>query len=316
MDYGYTGQWTDEVTGFTHNHHRWYDPKIGKWLSDDPLGFAAGDANVQRYFGNQPTAFTDPSGLIAQGVDAIQELEQDASQGTEKQTKKGTQEKNDQASDDPIIIVISGFKPFKGRTANASEDIAKRIVAELKQPNVELKIIDVEWDKPATVVGSTVKDRQIELWIGIGESSKPRTIITYETKATNKRDITETDERNRKPGDPVVDTTNNSGEKSERTRALEAPKDFVKTIKKPFDKEPKGTVKRSSDAGQFICDALCWEAGIDNKPSINNFAFIHIPAGLGLNDPNNDEKRDDLLVTGIVNYINEKYPVPKKKTGK
>ncbi len=32
-------------------------------LSNDPIGFAAGDANLYRYTGNQPTTRTDPSGL-------------------------------------------------------------------------------------------------------------------------------------------------------------------------------------------------------------------------------------------------------------
>jgi RHS repeat-associated protein len=32
-------------------------------FSNDPIGFAAGDANLYRYVGNQPTTLTDPSGL-------------------------------------------------------------------------------------------------------------------------------------------------------------------------------------------------------------------------------------------------------------
>jgi hypothetical protein len=40
-----------------------YDPKIGRWLSQDPVGYAAGDANLYRYVNNGPTNHTDPSGL-------------------------------------------------------------------------------------------------------------------------------------------------------------------------------------------------------------------------------------------------------------
>lgn len=40
-----------------------YDPSIGRWLSEDPLGFEAGDSNLYRYVGNGPTNATDPSGL-------------------------------------------------------------------------------------------------------------------------------------------------------------------------------------------------------------------------------------------------------------
>ncbi len=45
------------------NQSRWYDPTVGKWLSEDPSGFAGGDANLYRYVGNTPTVGTDPSGL-------------------------------------------------------------------------------------------------------------------------------------------------------------------------------------------------------------------------------------------------------------
>jgi len=40
-----------------------FDPSIGKWISEDPEGFAAGDANLYRYVGNAPTDGVDPSGL-------------------------------------------------------------------------------------------------------------------------------------------------------------------------------------------------------------------------------------------------------------
>jgi hypothetical protein len=41
-----------------------YDPTIGRWLSEDPIGFEAGDANLYRYVGNGPANATDPSGLV------------------------------------------------------------------------------------------------------------------------------------------------------------------------------------------------------------------------------------------------------------
>lgn len=41
-----------------------YDPTIGRWIQEDPIGFAAGDANLLRYVGNNPTNFTDPKKCI------------------------------------------------------------------------------------------------------------------------------------------------------------------------------------------------------------------------------------------------------------
>jgi len=40
-----------------------YDPRTGRFLQEDPIGFESGDANPYRYVLNQPTTDTDPSGL-------------------------------------------------------------------------------------------------------------------------------------------------------------------------------------------------------------------------------------------------------------
>lgn len=63
LKFAYTGRPLDETTGLQNNLHRWYDASVGRWLSEDPLGFAAGDANLYRYVGNAPTIWVDPSGL-------------------------------------------------------------------------------------------------------------------------------------------------------------------------------------------------------------------------------------------------------------
>ena len=40
-----------------------YDPAVGRWLTQDPDGFDAGDPNHYRYVRNSPTNANDPSGL-------------------------------------------------------------------------------------------------------------------------------------------------------------------------------------------------------------------------------------------------------------
>ena len=40
-----------------------YDPSVGRWLEEDPIGFDGGDADLYRYVGNNPTNAVDPSGL-------------------------------------------------------------------------------------------------------------------------------------------------------------------------------------------------------------------------------------------------------------
>ena len=59
----YTGQMLDAATGLYYHKARWYDSCAGDFLGEGPLGFAAGDANMARYVGNNPVNFTDPSGM-------------------------------------------------------------------------------------------------------------------------------------------------------------------------------------------------------------------------------------------------------------
>ena len=62
----YTGRQWDGSAGLQYSRARWYDPKVGKFISEDPAGFAAGDINLSRYALNRATSHTDPSGLIPQ----------------------------------------------------------------------------------------------------------------------------------------------------------------------------------------------------------------------------------------------------------
>lgn len=45
--------------------NRVYSPSLGRWFSNDPLGFEAGDQNWYRAIGNNPGNGNDPSGLDA-----------------------------------------------------------------------------------------------------------------------------------------------------------------------------------------------------------------------------------------------------------
>ena len=61
--FGFTGRYFDEATGLQYNWHRWYDPKTGGWIGEDPIGFVGEDTNLSRYVGNSTTIWADPSGL-------------------------------------------------------------------------------------------------------------------------------------------------------------------------------------------------------------------------------------------------------------
>jgi RHS repeat-associated protein len=63
--FGYTGRPFDKASGEQYNGARWYEAVTGRWLSEDPSGFAGGDANLNRYCGNNPMNYRDPSGLAS-----------------------------------------------------------------------------------------------------------------------------------------------------------------------------------------------------------------------------------------------------------
>ncbi|MEK6324767.1 MAG: peptidoglycan DD-metalloendopeptidase family protein [Acidobacteriota bacterium] len=60
--YAFTGRERDSATGLLYYRARWYDPREGRFLTEDPIPFRSGDA-AYAYVGNQPTAYTDPFGL-------------------------------------------------------------------------------------------------------------------------------------------------------------------------------------------------------------------------------------------------------------
>jgi RHS repeat-associated protein len=60
--YAYTGREWDAEAGLYYYRARYYDPKNGRFLSEDPIGFAGGE-NFYVYVDNNPVLFTDPFGL-------------------------------------------------------------------------------------------------------------------------------------------------------------------------------------------------------------------------------------------------------------
>jgi RHS repeat-associated protein len=49
--------------GFYYMRARYYDPSVGRFISEDPIGFDGGDVNLMAYVQNNPVSFADPSGL-------------------------------------------------------------------------------------------------------------------------------------------------------------------------------------------------------------------------------------------------------------
>ncbi|USI28541.1 RHS repeat domain-containing protein [Alteromonas macleodii] len=87
-DVGYTGHKYDTDIGLSYMQARYYDPVIGRFYSNDPVGFTGEVDTVNRYsyVGNNPYKYTDPDGreksfiqgLLGSGSNPGSSLRQDS----------------------------------------------------------------------------------------------------------------------------------------------------------------------------------------------------------------------------------------------
>jgi RHS repeat-associated protein len=61
--YGYTARELDAESGLQYNRARYFDPAVGRFISEDPIGFGGGDVNLCRYVGNDAVNKVDPTGF-------------------------------------------------------------------------------------------------------------------------------------------------------------------------------------------------------------------------------------------------------------
>ena len=88
---------------------RWYDPNSGRFISEDPIGFADGP-NPYRYAGNNPILYVDPTGLFSENAYPLNNLAGGFATGT--------------LASRPSIIDSSFARPFNSlsNTASLSRD--------------------------------------------------------------------------------------------------------------------------------------------------------------------------------------------------
>jgi RHS repeat-associated protein len=65
--FGFAGMEYDSTTGLYYDHARYYNSVTGRFVSQDPTGFGAGDTNLYRYVANNPAGSVDTSGLAGPG---------------------------------------------------------------------------------------------------------------------------------------------------------------------------------------------------------------------------------------------------------
>ena len=63
--YTFTAREYDAESGLMFYRARYYDPRIGRFVSEDPIGFKASDLNLYRYVFNEAINLVDPTGKTA-----------------------------------------------------------------------------------------------------------------------------------------------------------------------------------------------------------------------------------------------------------
>jgi RHS repeat-associated protein len=58
----FTGREYDSESGLYFYRARYYDPRAGRFVTKDPIGFLGGDVNLYRYVQNNPINWVDPEG--------------------------------------------------------------------------------------------------------------------------------------------------------------------------------------------------------------------------------------------------------------
>ena len=61
----FPGQYYDAETGLHYNGNRYYDPRVGRYMSVDPIGFVGGDNNLYAYANSNPLNQFDHLGMAS-----------------------------------------------------------------------------------------------------------------------------------------------------------------------------------------------------------------------------------------------------------
>jgi len=73
----FAGQYHDAESGLYYNHHRDYDPSLGRYVQSDPIGLGDG-TNRYNYVKANPVNYIDPDGLSRIAIPRVCTLEEDS----------------------------------------------------------------------------------------------------------------------------------------------------------------------------------------------------------------------------------------------
>jgi RHS repeat-associated protein len=143
--YAWTGRELDVETNLQYNRARYYDAATGRWISQDPIGFDAGDSNLYRYVRNRPDSWIDPSGWFqtSSGTNQSKELKD------REFTFNGLQ----------LVVDVSTGGDFKYQ----AKDIKNAIKISIEQKNKQKDVSVVNIDLIQTMTFSAYNDKNEEI---------------------------------------------------------------------------------------------------------------------------------------------------------
>ena len=157
---GFTGREYDQETGLYYYRARYYEPSLGKFLSNDPLGFDAGDYNLSRYVMNDPLSFVDPTGMVSSSEYAsFQSRVVLAVQECIKQLGIGIVEN---AATAGVYLFLAETKVYAGRSINPSRREKQHVAKGVNMVKNSFKVFEVNAD---VYRKQLLKVRQLEQYL-------------------------------------------------------------------------------------------------------------------------------------------------------
>jgi RHS repeat-associated protein len=203
--YTYTGREWDADAELFYYRARWYDPVSGRFISEDPISFAAADTNLARYVGNAAANLVDPSGLAeTPHIDQLRQLFADTSGGTSasKPLMLNTWTRQQLIAQQRLAIEAVAFNLKRAKTHTSAAQGAAALLQASKQMSraqklqtqiarLEARAAGIKTAGRAvpillagSIVATSIKKGSVQAELGYNNSAKQLMKLTH-TKAVN-----------------------------------------------------------------------------------------------------------------------------------